>query len=637
MKRLILLSLVLVFAAMPAVGTSFVMVSDENLVQQADLIVRATIEDLVAAPVAAGHPRTAWRAAVTEVLKGGWSSPELTLSVLGGEAANGMSFEVYGAPSFRSGQPTLLFLARRADGTFEPLHLFLGAFYEVETAAGRLAVRNLRGLEQITLDGQAAKPEPLRDARWFADWIVARAGGVEAQADYIVKPGADGLQAITDEFTLFVNSGKNLRWFNFNNGGGVSWRMLSAGQPGVPGGGFTEFQNGLNAWNNDSSTEIKYTYGGTTGSDGGFCDTCFDNKNTLQPEDPHGDIAGSFSCASGGVLAIGGPWFDPSVTGNAVITGDPEPAVFIKIQGADIVMQNGISCFFTSSPNAKKAAEEVYGHELGHTLGLGHSCGDSKSPSCGSSATFDGALMRATVHDDGRGAALNSDDRAGIFALYGDGAAAPPAAPSNLEAVALSSSRVALLFHDNSNNETGFHIEVRQGAGAFADIGTVGSNVTSVTVTGLSPNSSYQFRVRAENAGVFSGYSNTASATTQPSTGSCIQDGDTLCLSSGRFQVEVFFRTTAGAAFAKAGRASAGTATSGLFYFFAADNWELLLKTVNGCGLNSRHWVFYAATTNVEFIIIVTDRQTGEAAVYHNPLNNPAAPVQDTGAFATCP
>jgi hypothetical protein len=243
--------------------------------------------------------------------------------------------------------------------------------------------------------------------------------------------------------------------------------------------------------------------------------------------------------------------------------------------------------------------------------------------------------MVAFVHDDGRGARLNSDDRAAIIFLYGT--ASPPAAPSNLEAVAISNTRVLLLFKDNAGNETAYRVEVKQGAGAFTDVGSVPANSTNAVVTGLSASTAYTFRVRAENSGLFSGYSNEASATTAASTGSCIQDGDTLCLNSGRFQVEVLFRSTAGAAFTKAGRASAGTPTSGLFFFFAADNWELLLKTVNACGLNNRYWVFYAATTNVEFIIIVTDRQTGQAVVYYNPLNNTAPPVQDTGAFATCP
>jgi hypothetical protein len=107
------------------------------------------------------------------------------------------------------------------------------------------------------------------------------------------------------------------------------------------------------------------------------------------------------------------------------------------------------------------------------------------------------------------------------FALVVDGAATtppppPPAAPSGLSATAISSSQINLAWTDNASNEDGFKIERCQGAGcsSFAEIGTVGANVTTFPSTGLTASTSYSYRVRAYNAGGNSAYSNTASATT---------------------------------------------------------------------------------------------------------------------------
>ncbi|HEY0514528.1 MAG TPA: fibronectin type III domain-containing protein [Thermoanaerobaculia bacterium] len=90
---------------------------------------------------------------------------------------------------------------------------------------------------------------------------------------------------------------------------------------------------------------------------------------------------------------------------------------------------------------------------------------------------------------------------------------ATPAAPAALMAQAVSGTEIALSWQDNSNNETLFRVET-QVSGAFQEVLTVGANVASVHVTGLTPGTVYTFRVRASNAAGFSGYSNAASTIT---------------------------------------------------------------------------------------------------------------------------
>ncbi len=79
--------------------------------------------------------------------------------------------------------------------------------------------------------------------------------------------------------------------------------------------------------------------------------------------------------------------------------------------------------------------------------------------------------------------------------------------------------------------------------------------------------------------------------------------------------------------------ASLGIDQGGIFWFFAANNPEMLIKVLNGCSLGGHYWVFFAALTNVGFSVTVTDTQTGNFKTYSNPDQTTAQPVQDTAAL----
>ena len=53
------------------------------------------------------------------------------------------------------------------------------------------------------------------------------------------------------------------------------------------------------------------------------------------------------------------------------------------------------------------------------------------------------------------------------------------------------------------------------------------------------------------------------------------------------------------------------TADTGYFWFFTSTNVELMVKVLDGRGVNGKYWVLYGALSNVQYTITVTDTQTG--------------------------
>ena len=108
-----------------------------------------------------------------------------------------------------------------------------------------------------------------------------------------------------------------------------------------------------------------------------------------------------------------------------------------------------------------------------------------------------------------------------------------------------------------------------------------------------------------------------------------------LCLNGGRFHVSVTWRDFFGNT--GSGQAVTETSDSGLFWFFSENNLEMLVKVLDGCGVNDRYWVFAAATTSVEYDLTVKDATTGEQKSWHNALGVASPAITDVNALAACP
>jgi hypothetical protein len=488
-------------------ATSVVLGTDAELADQAPVVAEATVIAQEPPAFTSGLPTTDYRLRVERVLKGRVAGGTLRLRVLGGPGPDGLTLKIWGAPELSAGETVLLFLVADADGSYRPAHLAVGVFHRVAAAGPEgqpVAVRDLSEMEVMDARGGFTPGTvQVRDYARFAEWLADRAGGQERAPDYQLELPATDFRQVQEKFNYL--GGLKQRWFEFDSGTAVHWTMYQDGQPGLADLGFNEFQVAMQTWNSNPGTDIQYVYDGTSSFTAGFQHP--DGHNTLLPGDPNDDLPGSFTCTSpgngNGILGAGGTWFP---------TNAPPP---LPIREADIVLQDGAGCWFNEDP---ARAEQVFAHELGHSLGLGHSCGDSLTGSCNTPAK-DGALMRAVAHNDNRGATLGDDDRAGIATLYGTGkgtggGGSPPAAPSRLTATAISASAIALTWKDNGSGATQLDVERKAPGGRFRQIQTLSGGARSSTVTGLAGAVTYSFRVRAHNSAGYSGYSNAAGATT---------------------------------------------------------------------------------------------------------------------------
>jgi hypothetical protein len=116
-----------------------------------------------------------------------------------------------------------------------------------------------------------------------------------------------------------------------------------------------------------------------------------------------------------------------------------------------------------------------------------------------------------------------------------------------------------------------------------------------------------------------------AAATPNSAAAQCVPDPASLCLNAGRFKVQVAWRVPAQGTSGIGTTGSPLTPDTGDFWFFTANNIDLVVKVLDGRAFNNHFWVFFGALSDVNYTITVTDTQTGSVKTYENPSGHIAS------------
>ncbi|TJY58994.1 hypothetical protein E4T66_15515 [Sinimarinibacterium sp. CAU 1509] len=388
------------FVAGSVSAFSYVPLTDSALFDRSDFVVDGRIE---APPSRAVAGASVYSVAVDEVFRGALYGQQIQLIVPGTPgSSDGAGVVVSGAPQFTAGERVLLFLHDQG-GRFVVQDLALGAFHQRVDATGQdLLARDLNGAQRLAVGVDPEGEGWVRDAQGFRAWLRDRAQGIDTVAAYWRR--ANTALTVTPKYTL--EGSPPVRWFDFDSGRSVVVYADHSGLLGLLGGGYAEVKDAIAAWNADPLSNVRLSYGGVTSARSPLMTA--DGVNTVMFNDPYDDIPGGYSCRLGGVVATAAYHY----TGTQKLNG----TTFGRITETDVVVQDGVLCLLSLYLGANAA--EAITHEIGHGLGLGHSCGDDNTPTCIVGTIADAAIMRASLHADGRGAAVGSDDLAGLRRLY---------------------------------------------------------------------------------------------------------------------------------------------------------------------------------------------------------------------------